>query len=97
MTTSMYSQESLKKINIKENIENNIYKRFVRLWLVAILLILPFQLNISSYIAQWSSQLSDIINNLDELTVVVFLLLAIGEYYNHRKLPNRIFFFYFLH
>lgn len=91
----MYSQESLKKLNIKENIENSIYTRLVKVWLVTILLILPFQLNISSYIYPWSSKLANIVNNLDELTVVIFLLLSIGEHYKQKKLPDKIFFFYF--
>jgi hypothetical protein len=91
----MYPQESLKKLNIKEDIENNTDNRLVRLWLVTILLILPFQLEIAVFVSQWNIKLSNIINNLDEFTVVIFLLLAIGEYYNHRKLPNRIFFFCF--
>lgn len=82
-------------INNKGNIENTVYKHLVKLWLSAILLILPFQLNISSYIAQWSTQLSSIVNNLDELTVIIFLLLSIGEFYRHKKLPDRMFFFYF--
>jgi hypothetical protein len=81
-------------INNKEDINHTIYTRFAKLWLITILLILPFQLNISSYIAQWSSQLSNIVNNLDELTVVIFLLLAIGTFYKKKELPDKIFFFY---
>ena len=82
------------EINNKEDIDNTIYKRLVRLWLVTILLILPFQLNISYYIAPWSSNLANIVNYLDELTVVIFLLLSIREYYKHKKLRDKIFFFY---
>ena len=81
-------------INNKEDINHTIYTRFAKLWLITILLILPFQLNISSYISRWSGKASTIINNLDELTVVIFLLLAIGEFYKKKELPDKIFFFY---
>jgi uncharacterized membrane protein len=82
--------------NNKES-DHPIYNHLVRLWLAAILFILPFQLNISSYLAKWSSKASSIINNLDELTVVIFLLLAIGEFYKNKELPDKMFFFYFSH
>jgi heme/copper-type cytochrome/quinol oxidase subunit 4 len=80
-------------IKNQEDTDNTIYNRLVRLWLATILLILPFQMTISTYIAPWSSKASTIINNLDELTIVVFLLLAIGEFYKLKKLPNNLFFF----
>jgi hypothetical protein len=70
------------------------YLMLVKLWLSAILLILPFQMTISTYIASWNSKASTIINNLDELTVVVLLLLAISEFYRLKKLPDKMFFFY---
>ena len=70
------------------------YSRIVKTWLAAILLILPFQMTISSYISKWNSTLSNIVNNLDELTAVVFLLLSIREYYKNRQLSNKLFFFY---
>jgi len=81
-------------INNKEDINHTIYTRFAKLWLTTILLILPFQLNISSYISRWSGKASTIINNLDELTVVIFLLLSIGAFYKKKELPDKIFFFY---
>jgi hypothetical protein len=81
------------KATSKENFDNNIYKRLIRVWLVTILLILPFQLEIAVFVSQWNIKLSNIINNLDELTIVVFLLLAIGEFYKLKKLPNKLFFF----
>lgn len=80
----------------QENIDNTIYMRLVRLWLTTILLILPFQLKIADSVSQWSIKISNIINNLDELTVVIFLLLAIGEFFRQKKLPDNIFFFYSL-
>ncbi len=80
-------------INNKENTDHTIYLRFVRLWLIAILFILPFQIRIATYIAQRSGKLSNIVNYLDELTVVIFLFLSIGEYYKHRKPMDKTFFF----
>ncbi len=85
----------LSEIIDKEDTDNTIYRRLVRLWLVTILLILPFQIRIATSIAPWRSKVSNIINYLDEFTVVIFLLLSIGEYYKHRKALNKIFFFYF--
>lgn len=87
--------ESMKKLSSQEHIENTMYTRLIRLWLTTILLILPFQLKIADYSSSWSIKLSNIINNLDELTVAIFLLLAIREYYNHRKLHDKMFFFCF--
>ena len=77
-----------------ETIDNTLYSRLVKLWLVAVLLILPFQMTASAYMAKWSSKASTIMNNLDELTAIVFLLLAVIEFYKLKKLPDNVFFFY---
>lgn len=81
-------------INKNKDINHTSYTSFAKLWLMTILFILPFQLNISSYISRWSGKASTIINNLDELTVVIFLLLATGEFYKKKEFPDKIFFFY---
>jgi hypothetical protein len=73
---------------------NNLYNRLVKWWLVGILAILPFQIYIANFIAHKSSKLSGIINKLDELTVIIFLLLAIWEHYRNRKVFDVSFFFY---
>ena len=72
-----------------------IYLKLVRLWLVSILVILPFQLIIATYISQWSSKSALIINNLDEITVVIFLLLSVREFYKRKQSLDSSFFFYY--
>jgi hypothetical protein len=76
------------------NSGNVIYIKLVKIWLVTILIFLPFQIKIANYIAPLSSKLSTIVHNLDELTVVFFILLSVGEYYRRREMPDRMFFFY---
>jgi hypothetical protein len=73
---------------------DNLYKRLVKWWLISILVFLPFQINIANFIAHTSSKLSGIINKLDELTIVIFLLLAILEHCKNRKALDISFFFY---
>jgi hypothetical protein len=73
---------------------NNIYRLMVKWWLVGILIILPFQINIATLVAKKSIKLSSLIHNLDELTIIVFLLLAIREHYKNRRVFVRSFFFY---
>jgi hypothetical protein len=80
----------------QKKVGSAIYLKLVKFWLVSILVILPFQLKIADYIAQWSSKLSSIINYLDELTAVIFLFLSFGEYYKNRKSLDKSFFFYSL-
>ncbi|RJQ43505.1 MAG: hypothetical protein C4538_12055 [Nitrospiraceae bacterium] len=77
------------------NSENPVYTGLIRSWLVAILFLLPFQMALSSLIIPWSSKLSNAVNMLDELTVVIFLLLSIREYYNHKRILDKTFFFYY--
>jgi ABC-type uncharacterized transport system permease subunit len=79
---------------MSNNSGNVIYLKLVRLWLSSILVFLPFQIKITTYAAQWNGKLASIINSLNELTVVFFILLSIGEYYRRREMPDRMFFFY---
>ena len=75
---------------------NAIYLSLVRFWLVTILVMLPFQLKIATYVNPWSSRLSTIINNLDELTIAALLLLALGEIYKNKTNLNTFFFYSYL-
>ncbi len=62
-----------------------IYLKLVRLWLFSFLIILPFSGRIANFIARFNANLSSLVFNLDELTVVLFLFPAIWEYYRNRK------------
>ena len=72
--------------------ENTLYLKLAKLWLVSVLIILPFQSKIAANIAPWSGKLSTILNYMDELTIIIFLLLAIVVYCKDKK-PIYGFFF----
>ena len=63
----------------------------IRWWLVGILLLLPFHHMIIKIIKLWSKELSTFINKLDEITIVIFLLFAIREFYKNREILNRLY------
>ncbi len=63
----------------------------VKWWLTGILIFLPFQRNIAKSIVLWSSELSTFISYLDEITIVIFLPLAIREFFKNREIPDRLY------
>lgn len=77
--------------NMKKVFSEAIFVNLVRWWLMGILIFLPFQRNIAKSIVLWSSELSAFISYLDEITIVIFLLLAIREFYKNREIPNRLY------
>ena len=80
---------------MNRNTDNPIYLNLARLWLVSILVILPFQLNIAIYIAPWSTKFASMINYLDELTIVIFLLFSMLIHFKNRKRLPGFFFYYY--
>jgi len=63
----------------------------VRWWLAGILFLLPFQRKIAKSVALWSNELSAFISYLDEITIFIFLPLAIREFYKNRENPDRLY------
>jgi len=80
---------------MKQHTGNTIYQNLVKSWLIAILIFLPFQMKIATFVAQWSNKAATTINYLDELTIIIFSLLSLREYYIQRKvsISNRLFLF----
>ncbi len=68
------------------------FANLVRWWLTGILIFLPFQRNIVKSIVLWNNELSAFIGYLDEITIVIFLPLAIREFYKDREILNRLYF-----
>ena len=71
--------------------DNPIYLKLIKLWLVSVLVILPFQNNIADYLSMWGSKSFFIIPYIDELTIIIFSLLSFGEYYRRRTFPVNFF------
>ena len=65
----------------------------IKLLLTGILLFLPFQRKITKDLLMSSSNMTGIINSVDEITIVVFFLLAFREYCKNRKLPDCMYVF----
>jgi O-antigen ligase len=72
------------------------YMNIIRVWLTGILVFIPFQHRIVRSVSSWNSELSDFISYMDETTIVVFLMLAIREYYKKRYIPYRLYFTLFV-
>lgn len=81
----MYNQKHEKHFLI-----GKIYKDVISWWLTGILLFLPFQRKIVEIIKPSSKALSSFIAYLDEITTLIFLLLAIREFYKKREIPNKL-------
>jgi hypothetical protein len=84
------------EINLRKKTGYDIYIYVIKIWLVSILIFLPFQIQIATFFDQWSKKISRIIHNLDELTIIIFLLLSMGVYFKNRKALDKLFFFYSL-
>jgi len=54
-------------------------------WLIAMLLISPYQAEIMKHVGSWSSNLSRVVQLLDELTIIVFFPLAMRVIYKERN------------
>ena len=74
------------------NTLNAFYLKPAKWWLIGILAILPFQNNIVDFFSRWSSKATLIISYIDELTITIFLLLSIIEYYKRREASPMFFF-----
>ncbi len=71
---------------------SDLYHNIIRWWLTGILLFLPFQFTITNRISSWSNGLASIINKLDEVTIIIFFLLAIRELYKNKEILNPLYF-----
>lgn len=72
------------------------YKKIIRGWLIGILLFLPFQLPLFDVMKSWNEKLSAYIKYLDEVTVTIFILLALVEFVKNRTIFSRVNVFFFL-
>lgn len=76
---------------MKKQFFNNItYISLVRWWLTGMLFFIPFQNMIVKGIELWSNGISVWVNRLDEITIIVFVLLAIREFYKNREIFGRL-------
>jgi len=73
-----------------------IYVKIIRGWLIGILLFIPFQLPLAMAIKPWNNKLSAFINYLDEITITIFILLALVEFVKNRTIFSRVNIFFFL-
>ncbi|MBI4681434.1 MAG: hypothetical protein HY753_09605 [Nitrospirae bacterium] len=64
------------------------YLSFIRMWLIGVIFILPFQFRLSPLIQQWSNQAAAPIISIDRITIVLFLVLAIREFYKNKEFPD---------
>ncbi|MFN3739292.1 MAG: O-antigen ligase family protein [Thermodesulfovibrionales bacterium] len=67
------------------------FSKLTKGWFTGLLLFLPFQLRIADSVEPWSKPVSAFIQYLDEITIVVFLLLAIIEFYRRRMVFERLY------
>ena len=65
------------------------YLVFVRFWLMAFLVFIPFHYRFARGIEFWSGDFALLVNRLDGLTIAVFFLLAIREFYKTREMISR--------
>jgi len=68
-----------------------VFERITRYWLFVILIFLPFQRNVVKLLSPFSKELSHLIGYLDEITVIVFIPLAMLKFYKERRFPDRLF------
>lgn len=69
---------------------NFLYMNICRWWLTGILLFLPFQDKLKKSVKLYSNGLSSFIAYLDEITIVIFLLLVIKEFFKNREIYNKL-------
>lgn len=70
---------------MKKSFARNItYKKLARLWLMSMLFFMPVQFYIVKKINLWNEHMATFINRLDEMTIVVFILLAIIEFFKNK-------------
>jgi len=67
------------------------YISICRWWLSAILLFLPFQHKIIKLIGPLSKEFSSFIAYIDEITIVIFLLFTVREYYKRKEIPDKLY------
>jgi hypothetical protein len=63
----------------------------IKWWLGGLLLFLPFQRKIVKALILWSKELSTIISYMDEITIIVFLPLAMVKFFKSREFPDRLY------
>jgi hypothetical protein len=77
---------------LKSFLNNPLFINSGRWWLTGMLFFIPFQHRIYEITQHWSKELATGINRLDEMTLLIFLPLSIGENYSSRSYNP----FYFL-
>jgi hypothetical protein len=77
---------------MKKGFQNYVtFENVIRWWLTGILLFLPFQYRIVKNIELWNVQVASFIRRLDEITIIIFLLLAIIELYKNKEIFNSLY------
>lgn len=71
---------------LKHSFNDVTLKNIGRWWLIGMLLFIPFQHRIFTIINPWNTKLAAFLNRLDELTIVIFLPLAIKEFFENKKI-----------
>jgi hypothetical protein len=69
----------------------SMFRMISKWWLMAILLFMPFQSKVERLILPFSNELSNYLRFLDELTVVIFLPVALARIYVNREFPFRLY------
>lgn len=76
---------------MKERCLNNlIFINAGRWWLTGLLFFIPFVNKISGLIRPWNSQISTLIDRLDELSIIIFFPLAIKIFYGDYKNKEKV-------
>ena len=79
-------------VTVKKNLLNNVtYRNVVKWWLTGILIFIPFQFQLANGISGWNGRLALIINRLDEITIIIFLLIAMVELYKNEEIFNPLY------
>jgi hypothetical protein len=79
-------------ITLKKYISSNMnIINIGKCWLIFILLFLPFHYNIVRSFALWNTELSIFIGRIDEITIVLFFIFAIKEFYKNRETFDRLY------
>jgi hypothetical protein len=66
-------------------LRNGITMNFIRMWLIILLLIIPFHVRINLGIRSWSASIAKYFNRMDELTVIILFPIAAIILYKRYK------------
>jgi len=67
------------------------FEKIARTWLFIILIFLPFQRKIVKLLLPFNKELGYVVSYIDEITVAIFILLAVFKFYRKREFPDSLF------